>query len=60
VVPLSVLMGLRVGDVIPLAFGPDVPVMIGREPLGRGTVGTSGGRAAVRLTSLASLQGTRA
>jgi len=56
-VPLSRLMALQVGDVIPLAFGPDVPVMIGREPLGRGTVGTSGGRAAVQLTSLASLEG---
>jgi len=57
VVPLSRLMNLRVGDVIPLAFGPDVPVTVAGEPLGRGTVGTANGRAAVQLTSLASPQG---
>ena len=53
VVPLSMLMELKAGDVIPIAIAPDVPVMVGRDRLGCGTVGTSNGRAAIRLTSLA-------
>jgi flagellar motor switch protein FliM len=57
VVRLSTLMNLQVGDVIPISFGADVPVMIGAEPLGTGTVGTSNGHAAVRLTSLARNEG---
>lgn len=52
VVPLSRLMNLAVGDVIPLSFGPTVPVMVGDDCLGTGTVGTSNGRAAVQLVSL--------
>ncbi len=55
VVPLSLLMDLKPGDVIPISFGPEVPVMVGRDRLGAGTVGTSNGRAAVRLTSIAAL-----
>jgi flagellar motor switch protein FliM len=51
-VRLSRLMSLQPGDVIPIALEADVPVMVGRMPLGRGTVGTSNGRAAVRLTKL--------
>jgi flagellar motor switch protein FliM len=57
VVPLSLLMDLKPGDVIPISFGPDVPVMVGRDRLGSGTVGTSNGRAAVRLTSITALEG---
>ena len=53
VVPLSRLATLKPGDVIPISFGADVPVMVGTDCLGAGTVGTSNGRAAVRLTSLA-------
>jgi flagellar motor switch protein FliM len=53
VVPLSLLMTLQVGDVIPISFGPNVPVMVGRDCLGAGTVGTSNGQAAIRLTHLA-------
>ena len=51
-IPLATLMQLKVGDVIPLSFGADVPVMVGRDRLGTGTVGTSNGRAAVQLTQL--------
>lgn len=58
VVKLSTLANLKAGDVIPISFGPDVPVMVGRDRLGMGTVGTSNGRAAVRLTSLARDEGT--
>jgi len=53
VVPLSMLMALKAGDVIPISFAPDVPVMVGTDRLGAGTVGTSNGFAAVRLTSIA-------
>ena len=53
VVPLSMLMNLKPGDVIPISFGPEVPVMVGSDCLGKGTVGTSNGHAAVRLTSIA-------
>jgi flagellar motor switch protein FliM len=56
VVPLSMLMALKAGDVIPLAFGPDVPVMVARRRIGSGTVGTANGRAAIRLTRFESLQ----
>ncbi|WBH15675.1 flagellar motor switch protein FliM [Sphingomonas radiodurans] len=56
---LSKLMALQPGDVIPLSFGTDVPVMVGGDRLGTGTVGTSNGHAAIRLTSLASLEGLK-
>ncbi|MEK9211198.1 flagellar motor switch protein FliM [Sphingomonas sp. 2378] len=52
VVPLSRLMDLKIGDVIPISFGPEVPVMVGGDLLGMGTVGTANGRAAVQLTTL--------
>jgi flagellar motor switch protein FliM len=60
VVPLSLLMNLKPGDVIPINFGPEVPVMVGRDRIGSGTVGTSNGRAAVRLTTIAALEGNSA
>ncbi|WP_343526603.1 flagellar motor switch protein FliM [Sphingomonas sp.] len=52
VVSLQRLMELKTGDVIPISFGPEVPVMVGGDLLGMGTVGTANGRAAVQLTSL--------
>lgn len=55
VVPLSTLMALKPGDVIPIAFGPDVPVMVARRRIGSGTAGTANGRAAIRLTRFESL-----
>lgn len=51
-ISLARLMDLQPGDVIPISFGPEVPVMVGRDRLGFGTVGTSNGRAAVRLTQI--------
>ncbi len=51
-VPLSLLMNLKAGDVIPISFGPEVPVMVGGDQLGFGTVGTSNGKAAIRLNSI--------
>ncbi len=49
---LGQLLELKVGDVIPIEFGPEVPVMVAARRLGTGQVGTSNGRAAVRLTSI--------
>lgn len=46
----STLMALKPGDVIPLSFGADVPVMVGRQKIGWGTVGTANGRAAIKMT----------
>ncbi|WP_353203209.1 FliM/FliN family flagellar motor switch protein [Sphingomonas sp.] len=51
-VSLSMLMALKAGDVIPISVGGDVPVMVGGDRLGAGTVGTSNGRAAIKLTSI--------
>ena len=50
VVPVQMLMALKPGDVIPISFGPDVPVMVARRAIGAGTVGTANGRAAIRMT----------
>ena len=55
VVPLQMLMDLKPGDVIPITIAPDVPVVVGNHRLGCGTVGTSNGFAAIKLTSLAHL-----
>ncbi|TGX53209.1 flagellar motor switch protein FliM [Sphingomonas gei] len=52
VVPLGLLLDLKQGDVIPIDFGPEVPVMVASRRLGTGLVGTANGRAAVRLTQL--------
>ena len=58
VVPLSRLASLKPGDIIPISFGAHVPVMVGTDCLGTGTVGASNGRAAVRLHSLGRPEGT--
>lgn len=52
VMSLGQLMALKEGDVIPINFGNDVPVMVGNDKLGTGTVGTSNGRAAVKLNTI--------
>lgn len=52
IISLAQLMELKAGDVLPVSFGADVPVMVGGDRLGTGTVGTSNGRAAIRITQL--------
>jgi flagellar motor switch protein FliM len=52
VVKLTMLMDLKPGDVIPITISGDVPVMVGKNRLGCGTVGTSNGFAAIQLTSI--------
>jgi flagellar motor switch protein FliM len=51
-ISLAKLMELKEGDVIPINVAADVPVMVANDRLGTGTVGTSNGRAAIRLNSL--------
>ncbi|MHA6718417.1 FliM/FliN family flagellar motor switch protein [Sphingomonas sp. RS6] len=51
-VPLATLLDLKPGDVIPLEFGAEAPVMVAQRRLGTGEIGATRGRAAVRLTSL--------
>lgn len=55
VVPLSLLMSLKPGDVIPISFGPEVPVMVARQKIGFGTVGTANGHAAIKMNRFESL-----
>ncbi len=52
VLPLRRLMDLKPGDIIPIAFNNDVPIVIGDTRVGTGTVGTSNGRAAIRISKL--------
>jgi len=54
-VSLALLMDLKPGDVIPISFGAQVPVMVGKDRLGSGTVGVSNGHAAIKLNSIAAL-----
>ncbi len=49
-ITLSRLMDLKEGDIIPISFGTDVPIVVGGMTLGLGTVGTSNGRAAIRIS----------
>jgi flagellar motor switch protein FliM len=51
-ISLARLMDLKAGDIIPISFGTDVPIMVGGAPLGLGTVGTSNGRAAIRISKI--------
>lgn len=57
VMPLQQLLELKVGDVIPIGLGEQVPVMVGNDRLGMGVVGTSSGKAAIQLNSFALLEG---
>lgn len=51
-VPLSMLVALKPGDIIPIEFGAQVPVMVGKQRLGTGTAGSANGRAAIKLTQI--------
>jgi flagellar motor switch/type III secretory pathway protein FliN len=49
---LARLQTLQPGDMIPLAMGRQVPLMVGETTLAHGSVGTSDDRMAIRLTRL--------
>ncbi len=52
VVSLATLLELKEGDIIPVSFGPQVPVWVSNRRLGTGTVGTANGQAAIKLNSI--------
>lgn len=51
-ISLGRLLELKEGDVIPITIAQSVEVMVAANRLGAGTVGTSNGRAAIRLSSI--------
>lgn len=54
-VPLSRLMNLQPGDIIPISFGPEVPLFVADNHFARGSVGAANGRAAIRVARLENL-----
>lgn len=49
VIPLAQLMSLKPGDIIPISFGPEIPLLVSNNRFARGAVGASNGRAAIRV-----------
>lgn len=49
VIPLAQLMSLKPGDIIPISFGPEIPLLVSDRRFARGAVGAANGRAAIRL-----------
>ena len=49
VIPLGQLMSLKAGDIIPISFGPEIPLLVSNRTFARGAVGASNGRAAIRV-----------
>lgn len=56
VIPLAQLMSLKTGDIIPISFGPEIPLLVSNNRFARGAVGASNGRAAIRLHSIESIE----
>lgn len=56
VIPLSKLMALKPGDVIPISFGPEIPLLVADRAFARGAVGAANGRAAIRLNRLETIE----
>ncbi len=51
-ISLGRLLDLAEGDIIPISFGQYVPIMVAANRLGTGVVGTSNGKAAIRIHQL--------
>ena len=49
VIPLGQLMSLKPDDIIPISFGPEIPLLVSNRRFARGAVGAANGRAAIRL-----------
>ncbi len=49
VIPLAQLMTLKPGDIIPISFGPEIPLLVSNHRFARGAVGAANGRAAIRV-----------
>jgi flagellar motor switch protein FliM len=52
VIPLAQLMRLQPGDIIPISFGPEIPMLVAGKTFARGGVGAANGRAALRLNRI--------
>ena len=50
--PLSRIMTLQPGDVIPLTMPRNVPLTVAGRLFAHGTIGESNGRAAIRIESI--------
>ena len=55
-VPLAQMMMLQPGDIIPISFGPEIPLIVANQRFARGAVGASNGRAAIRLNRIEPLE----
>lgn len=55
-VPLSQLMAIQPGDIIPISFGPEIPMLVANQRFARGAVGASNGRAALRLNRIEQIE----
>ena len=51
-VPVSRLLSLRAGDVLPVMLPADVPLLVAGRPFARGIVGESNGRAALKIENM--------
>ena len=56
VIPLAQLMNLKAGDIIPISFGPEVPLLVADNRFARGSVGAANGRAAIKVARIEPLQ----
>ncbi|MBA2918976.1 flagellar motor switch protein FliM [Sphingomonas sp. MAH-20] len=56
VIPLAQLMTLKPGDIIPISFGPEIPLLVSNNRFARGAVGASNGRAAIRVHRIEPLE----
>ena len=56
VIPLAQLMSLKPGDIIPISFGPEIPLLVSGNRFARGAVGASNGRAAIRVHRIEPLE----
>lgn len=55
-IPLAQLMSLKPGDIIPISFGPEIPLLVSGNRFARGAVGASNGRAAIRVHRIEPLE----
>jgi flagellar motor switch protein FliM len=55
IVPLSMLMNLKPGDVIPIDLGHEIPLLVASNRFACGTMGHANGRTAIRLDRLEEL-----
>lgn len=51
-VPVSQLLALRAGDILPIMLPADVPLLVAGRRFARGTVGETNGRAALKIDNM--------